>query len=74
MDDEFSVELDRFRVVHAPTGCVYSFPEKVGATALDLWQVVEVGNRAKYGPARSAVRKRAFELYVGAKQKAEQQR
>ena len=46
MDDEFSVELDRFRVVHAPTGCVYSFPEKVGATALDLWQVVEVGTVA----------------------------
>jgi hypothetical protein len=74
MDGDYSIELDRFRVVHAPSGCVFSFPEKVRATALDIWQVVSVGDRAKYGPDSKPILKRAFELYVEAKRLAEQQR
>jgi hypothetical protein len=69
VDDDFKIDLDRCRVVHTPTGCTYSFPEAALAGDLQLWQVVEVGKRARDVPDRGEIRKMAFDLYVAAAKK-----
>jgi hypothetical protein len=71
VNDDFKIDLDRHRVVHTPTGCAYSFPERERSGDLQLWQVVEIGARTKYGPERVELRKQAFELYVEVKRRAE---
>ena len=70
VDDDFKIDLEGCRVVHTPTGCTYSFPEAARSGDLQLWQVVEVGKRARDVPERGEIRKMAFELYVAAKRRA----
>lgn len=72
VNEDFKIDLARYRVVHTPTGCAYSFPEKGRSGDLQIWQVVEIGDRSKYGAERAGLRKQAFELYVQAMQQAEQ--